>query len=79
MSNVTIRVIVVDDHSMVLDAMVAGLDARQELEVVGKAGSYQEAVDLLSMRPADIVVTDFELGDGRGTDLAAHAADLGRF
>ena len=76
MNESRIRVIVVDDHSMVLDAMVAGLAAQDAIEIVGQAGSYQEALDLLSMRPTDLIVTDFELGDGRGTDLAAYAAHL---
>lgn len=68
------RVIVVDDQKMVLDAMCAGLDARPDIEIVGTASSFAGAVELISMRPADLIVTDFELGDGVGTDLVANAS-----
>ncbi len=61
---------------MVLDAMRDALGQRDEIEVVGWARSYQEAIELLTMRAADVLVTDLELGDGRGTDLVKHASSV---
>ncbi len=66
-----VRLIVVDDHAMVLEAMVAGFGMRSEFEIVGTANSLASAIELISMRPADLIVTDFELGDGQGTELVA--------
>lgn len=76
MSAPRVRVILVDDHAMVLDAMTATLGQRDEIEIAGTALSHREAVSMLSMRSADVLVTDFELGDGRGTELVAYATRL---
>jgi len=63
---------------MVLDAMREALGSRPVIEVVGWARSYHEAIELLTMRTADVLVTDLNLGDGRGTDLAAYASQMSR-
>ena len=39
-----IRVLVVDDHSVVLDGICRLLDAESDIEVAARTGSGQEAV-----------------------------------
>ncbi|MGI9646298.1 MAG: response regulator [Ilumatobacteraceae bacterium] len=73
MNDRPVRVVLVEDHAMVLDAICQTLGQRDEIEVVGWARSHQEALELLTMRTADVLVTDLDLGDGHGTDLVAHA------
>jgi len=73
-SDRAVRVVLVEDHLMVLDAMRDALSRRDEIEVSGSARSHREAIELLAMRTADVLVTDLNLGDGRGTDLVAHAS-----
>lgn len=76
MTDRAVRVILVEDHAMVLDAVTAALAQHDEVEIAGRATSHEEALKLLVMRTADVIVTDLHLGDGRGTELVAHAAGM---
>jgi DNA-binding NarL/FixJ family response regulator len=69
----SVRVVVVDDHQMLLDAMTIALSRHPRIEVVGSANSFSDAVDLLARADVDVLVTDLQLRDGRGTDLVDHA------
>lgn len=71
-----IRAILVDDHTMLLEAMEAALTQRPEIEIAGTASSFEQAVKLLQLSTVDVVVTDLHLGDGRGTELVKHASRL---
>ncbi len=70
------RVIVVDDHTMVLDAITSALARRDDIEVAGRARSVEEAIGLLKLSTVDVLVTDLHLSDGTGTDLVTYASRL---
>lgn len=70
------RVIVVDDHRMVLDAITSALARRDDIEVAGRAGSVAEAIGLLELSTVDVLVTDLHLQDGTGTDLVTYASRM---
>lgn len=56
-----IRLLVVDDHPIVRDGLVAVLQDQPDLQVVGAAGTAEEAVALTgSLRP-DVVLLDLEM------------------
>jgi DNA-binding NarL/FixJ family response regulator len=56
-----LRVLVVDDHRLVLEAVHAALKDEAEIEVVGEAGSGREALSLvLQLRP-DVVLLDLRM------------------
>jgi len=63
----SIRVIVVDDHRVLVDALVAALSSEPDMEVVGTANSIAEVRLLLDVQ-ADVVLMDYVLGDGTGTE-----------
>lgn len=66
----TTRVLIVDDHPVVRSGVAALLATTGELDVVGQAGSVDEALTLLESLEVDVVVTDLRLGEGRdGVDL----------
>ena len=56
-----IRVLVVDDHPIVRDGLVAALSDQVDFEVVGSAGSGEEAADLAGYLMPDVVLLDLEL------------------
>jgi DNA-binding NarL/FixJ family response regulator len=61
-----IRVLVVDDHAVVRRGVVAYLEAIEDLEVAGEAGTGQEAVDFLARAAAhqelpDVVLMDLQM------------------
>ena len=63
-----IRVVVVDDHPVVRDGVVATLSAAPGLEVVGQAASGPEAVRLTAARDPDVVVMDLRMPGGGGVE-----------
>ena len=56
-----IHVLVVDDHPVVRQGLVAVLDDQPDLDVVGAAGSAEEAIDLVGRSRPDVVLLDLEL------------------
>ncbi len=62
------RIIIVDDHILFREGLAAIIQQEPDIEVVGFAGSVQQAVDeVLRLKP-DIVLMDFSLPDGTGAD-----------
>lgn len=63
------RVIVVDDHPIVLTGLVALLDSDPDLDVVGQARSVTQALALPQDTAPTVAVVDLNLPDGDGIDL----------
>lgn len=70
----TVRVVLVEDHDMVREAMVAALAVYTDVEVVAAGASLAEGRELIDALDPDVVVTDLRLEDGDGTELVAAAA-----
>jgi DNA-binding NarL/FixJ family response regulator len=66
-----VRVMVVDDHELFLEALVGLLDQEPDLEVVGTARTIEYALRLAQRHEPDVVLMDHLLPDGEGTDAAA--------
>jgi DNA-binding NarL/FixJ family response regulator len=56
-----IRIVVVDDHPIVRQGLIAALEDEPDFEVVGAAGSAEEALALVSQLQPDLVLLDLEL------------------
>lgn len=67
----SIRVVVAEDQGMVLGALVALLDIETDIEIVGKARDGREALDLCFKLMPDVLVTDIEMPEMTGLELAA--------
>jgi two-component system response regulator DevR len=63
-----LRLLVVDDHEVVRQGLVALLDRRGEFEVVGEAATVAESIALAARLEPDIVVMDVRLPDGTGIE-----------
>jgi two-component system, NarL family, response regulator DevR len=63
-----LRLLVVDDHEVVRQGLVALLDRRAGFEVVAQAGTVAEAVEGARRHQPDIVVMDVRLPDGSGIE-----------
>ena len=64
----TLTVVVVDDHEVVRQGLVAMLDRRPGFQVVGEAGTVAEALEVTSRFQPDLVVMDVRLPDGSGIE-----------
>jgi DNA-binding NarL/FixJ family response regulator len=63
----TTRVLIVDDHGLVVDALSARLSAEPDIEVAGVATSVAEVRGRAHGR-YDVVLMDYRLPDGTGAD-----------
>jgi DNA-binding NarL/FixJ family response regulator len=63
------RVLIVDDHPAVREALAIRIASEPDLEVCGEAADLAEAVQLAAVRNPDIAVIDLGLKSGSGIDL----------
>ena len=64
----TLRLLIVDDHEVVRQGLVALLDRREGFQVVAEAGNVAEAIEQARRYEPDIVVMDIRLPDGSGIE-----------
>jgi len=64
----TIRLVLVDDHTVVRTGLRMLLEAEQEVEIVGEAASGQEALRVVGQLKPDVVLMDIGLPDMSGID-----------
>ncbi|MDK0521149.1 response regulator transcription factor [Streptomyces sp. ML-6] len=59
-----VRILLCDDHVVVRAGLLALLGSEPDIEVVGEAGSGEEAVALSAKLTPDVVLMDLQLGEG---------------
>jgi two-component SAPR family response regulator len=64
-----IRLLIVDDESLIRSGIRDGLAERDDVEIAGECGSVSEAIDVLGSDEVDLVLLDVELPDGKGFDV----------
>ncbi|MEU7034930.1 response regulator transcription factor [Streptomyces sp. NPDC046237] len=60
----TVRILLCDDHAVVRAGLLALLGSADDIEVVGEAGSGEEAVAMAAKLRPDVVLMDLQLGPG---------------
>ncbi|MFO7299073.1 MAG: response regulator transcription factor [Actinomycetes bacterium] len=63
-----LKVLLVDDHEVVRAGLRALIDSQEDMEVVGEAGTAEEAVRRVGYDGPDVVVLDVRLPDGSGVE-----------
>jgi two-component system, NarL family, nitrate/nitrite response regulator NarL len=72
-----IRILVVDDHALFRESVARLLAAEPDFEIAGHCASAAEALRLVADKPVDLVLLDYDLGDGNATDFLAKAQSAG--
>jgi two-component system response regulator NreC len=67
-AGMSVRVLIVDDHAVVRSGLRMLLDAEDDLEVVGEAGSAREAVFEARTSKPDIILLDVVMPDQSGLE-----------
>ena len=66
-----IRVVIAEDQALVAGALAALLGIERDLEVVGTAADGREALTLVRTLTPDVLLTDIEMPEMSGLELAA--------
>jgi two-component system response regulator DesR len=69
-----IRLVVAEDQAMVLGALAALLEIERDFQVVGRAGDGCQALALVRETRPDVLLTDIEMPEMTGLELAAALA-----
>src|ERR1035438_7697533 len=68
LQNPPIRILIVDDHPVVLAGLTSMLGTQAGMEVAGSASSGEEALEMLRVKPADLVLLDLRMPGMSGID-----------
>jgi DNA-binding NarL/FixJ family response regulator len=69
------RIVIVDDHPAVREALASRIDRQPDLEVCGEAADMSEALRLVADAQPDLAVIDISLKTGSGIDLIKRIKD----
>ncbi|MDB5311327.1 MAG: two component transcriptional regulator, LuxR family [Gemmataceae bacterium] len=69
------RVLIVDDHPAVREALAARIGRQPDLEVCGEADDMSEALRLVAATRPDVAIIDISLKTGNGIDLIKRIKD----
>jgi len=65
----TVRVFLLDDHEVVRRGVRELLEVEDDLEVVGEAGTAEEALARIPSASPDVAIIDMRLPDGNGVEV----------
>jgi two-component system invasion response regulator UvrY len=71
-----IRLLLVDDHAMLLEGLARQFTDREDMQVVGRAGTGREALEQAGRLQPDVVTLDVSLPDMSGISLIPHLKAL---
>src|SRR5208283_5036495 len=69
------RILIVDDHPAVREALATRIGRQPDLEVCGEAANISEALHLIAETQPDVAVIDISLTTGSGIDLIKRIKD----
>lgn len=72
----TIRVLIVDDHTLIREGIRRIISKEPNIELVGEAASKQEAIAQISKHKPDVLIIDLNLPDGSGLEVISWARSL---
>lgn len=64
-----VRILLVEDHATVREAIASSFEREAGFEIVGQAASLAQARRILDVEPVDVAVVDLGLPDGYGGEL----------
>ena len=73
--NKNIRVVLIDDHSLVLDGLKNRLQRCDQIEIVGEAGNGKTGIEVVARLSPDIVLMDINMPEMNGIEAAEILAE----
>jgi DNA-binding NarL/FixJ family response regulator len=72
-----IRLLLLDDHVLFRESLSRLLTSEADFEMAGHCGTTAEALEILSAKPVDVVLLDFDLGEDQGAQFVSRAREAG--
>jgi DNA-binding NarL/FixJ family response regulator len=66
-----VRVLIIEDHTVVAEGLAALINQQGDMKVVGRASTVAECVPAAAELTPDVILLDFRLPDGTGAEAAA--------
>lgn len=73
--NASVRLLLIDDHTIFRESLLRLLSAETGLQVVGHCSTISEARNILSETLVHVVLLDYDLGEEAGTSLLQYLSD----
>jgi DNA-binding NarL/FixJ family response regulator len=64
-----VKILIVDDHPLIREGLIAQISAQSDLEVCGEAEGAEDAITEFGRRNPDLVLVDISLKNGHGLEL----------
>ena len=65
-----IKLVIVDDHPLVLDGLISRLNRSQEIQIIGQASNGKEALEVVERLNPDVVLMDINMPEMNGIEAA---------
>jgi len=73
---VKIKVLLVDDHQIILDGVKTMLIDVEDIDFIGCASNGTKALEIIKLHRPDVVISDISMPDMTGIELAAKMTEL---
>ena len=70
------KIVLVDDHSILLDGLKKLIEEDDMLQVMDAVGAVPDAIRSIDRHRPDLVITDYNLGDDNGLSLISKTKRL---
>jgi two-component system response regulator NreC len=78
MEHDTVRVLLIDDHQILREGLVALLEKFEDMDVVGHGASITECAEMIAQEEPDLIITDLTSSGVSPFELANAVSKLGR-
>lgn len=72
-----IRILLLEDHALLRGALSRVLAAEPDFEIAGECAGVEEALQIVTRKPVDIVLLDLDLGNEQGGTFLNRAPGVG--
>ncbi len=72
-----IRLLLLDDHVLFRESLSRLLASESDFEMAGHCGTTAEALEIMRLKPVDVVLLDFDLGEDLGAQFLTRAREAG--
>lgn len=65
-----VKIIIADDHEVIIDGLIALLATEKDLQVVGRANNGNQLLEIIKNKPVDLIILDIDMPEMNGVEAA---------